>query len=135
MAKPQGVYGTAGVLYQRQAIQRGEVTLAALKPILAAELKGDKAKTVATQVTKSELIGVHLSSSVARLLFRSEVAASSLFPLNRLEQSFEIAFAEAAASFALNHFVEQRRPVFHGLGKDLQHVAFVVAIHKNAQVG
>jgi len=43
-----GVYGTPA-FYINGKQYNGEVTLAALKPILAAELKGDKAKTVATK--------------------------------------------------------------------------------------
>jgi protein-disulfide isomerase len=43
-----GVYGTPS-FYINGKQYNGEVTLAALKPILAAELKGDKEKTVAAQ--------------------------------------------------------------------------------------
>jgi protein-disulfide isomerase len=43
-----GVYGTPA-FYINGKQYNGEVTLAALKPILAAELKGDKAKTVAAK--------------------------------------------------------------------------------------
>ena len=37
--------------------------------------------------------------------------------------------AEAAAAFALDHFVEERRTILHGSGEDLQHIPFIVAVH------
>jgi len=43
-----GVYGTPA-FYINGKQYNGEVTLAALKPILAEELKGDKEKTVAAK--------------------------------------------------------------------------------------
>jgi hypothetical protein len=35
---------------------------------------------------------------------------------------------------ALDHLVEQRWTVFHRTREDLQHVAFIVAIHQDAQL-
>ena len=57
-----------------------------------------------------------------------------LLALDGLEQRLEISLAETAAAFALDDFVEQRGAVFHRLGEDLQHVAFVVAIHQDAEL-
>ena len=56
-----------------------------------------------------------------------------LLALDGLEQRLEIALAETAAALALDHFEEQRRPVLHRAGEDLQHVAFVVAVHQDAE--
>ena len=45
---------------------------------------------------------------------RLQIPAARLFPLQRFEQRLEIPLAETTAALALDHFVEQRRPVFHG---------------------
>ena len=51
----------------------------------------------------------------------------------RLEERFEIAFAETLRAFALDDFEKERRPIFHRLGEDLQQITFVVAIDQNAE--
>ena len=63
-----------------------------------------------------------------------QVAATSLLPFDRLEQSFEITLSKAAATFTLNDFVEQCWPVFHGPCEDLQHVTAVVLIDQDAEL-
>src|SRR5579862_5963357 len=63
-----------------------------------------------------------------------EIAACGLFALDGFKECFEIAFAEAAAAFALNDFVEERGAVFYRASEDLQHVAFVVAIDEDAEL-
>jgi len=64
---------------------------------------------------------------------RLQVSATRLFQFDCLEQRLEVALAETAASLALNNFKEQRRPVFNGLGENLEEVPFLVAIHENAE--
>src|SRR5215831_8161689 len=53
----------------------------------------------------------------------SEVAAAGLLPLDRLEQRLEVAFAKALRAVPLDQLEEDRRPVLHRLGEDLQQVA------------
>jgi hypothetical protein len=55
-----------------------------------------------------------------------------LFSFYRLEESLKVSLAEAAAAFALDDFEEEGGAVFDGLGEDLQHVAFVVAVDEDA---
>src|SRR5438270_11862619 len=62
-----------------------------------------------------------------------QVPSERLFALDGFEQSFEIAFAEAAAAFALDDFVEQGGAVFDGTSEDLQHVTLVVAVDEDAE--
>ena len=45
---------------------------------------------------------------------RLQIPPQLLLALDGFEQRFEIAFAEAPAAFALDHFVKQRRAVFTG---------------------
>src|SRR5258707_749200 len=63
-----------------------------------------------------------------------EVPPRVLLSLNRLEQCLEISFPETLASLSLDHFEEQRRPIFDRLGEYLQEVAFVVAVDEDAEV-
>ncbi len=56
-----------------------------------------------------------------------------MFAFDGFEERFEVAFAEAAAAFALDDFVEEGGAVFDGAGEDLQHVAFVVAVDEDAE--
>src|SRR5947207_13063387 len=57
-----------------------------------------------------------------------------LLALDRLEQRLEVALAEAPRPLPLDDLEEQRRPVRHRLGEDLQHVPLVVAIDEDAQL-
>ncbi len=63
----------------------------------------------------------------------SEVTAQFLFAFDGFEEGFEVSFAEAAASFALDDFVEDGGTVLYGARKDLQHVALIVAIDEDAE--
>src|SRR5215813_6025773 len=56
-------------------------------------------------------------------------AALDLVELDRFEQRFEIAFAEALVAFALDDLVEHRAD--HGLGEDLQEQPIGAAIDEN----
>src|ERR1700691_6115346 len=56
-----------------------------------------------------------------------------LFALDGLEESFEVALAEAATPFPLDDLEKEGRPILHRAGEDLQHVAFVVAVHQDAE--
>ena len=58
-----------------------------------------------------------------------------LLALDRLEQRLEVPLAEAPRAVALDDLEEQRRPVLDRLGEDLQHVAFVVAVDEDAELG
>ena len=51
---------------------------------------------------------------------RSQVAAPGLLPLDRLEQCLEITLAEPLRTVPLDQLEEDRRPVLHPLGEDLQ---------------
>src|SRR5688572_23807384 len=51
-----------------------------------------------------------------------KVSPASLFLLDRNKQRLEVSLAETFAAFALQYFVENRRPIFHRLCKDLQQV-------------
>ncbi len=75
-------------------------------------------------------VGIEFVEAVRGVL---EVATRVLFPLDGFEEGFEVAFAEAAASLPLDDLVEDGGAVFYGLGEDLQHVAFVVAVDEDAE--
>ena len=62
-----------------------------------------------------------------------QIASRVLLFLQRLEERFEIAFAETLRAFALDDFEKERRPIFHRLGEDLQQITFVIAIDQNAE--
>src|SRR5215472_3016980 len=64
----------------------------------------------------------------------SEVAPEGLLALDRLEQSLEVARAEALGPLPLNDLVEQCRTVFDRLGEDLQQISFVVAIDQDTEL-
>src|SRR6266516_7527497 len=64
----------------------------------------------------------------------SEVPAPGLLPLDGLEQRLEVALAESLRAVALDQLEEHRRPVLHRLGEDLQQVAVLVPVGKNAQL-
>src|SRR5262245_43380071 len=49
--------------------------------------------------------------------------AARLFALDCFEERLEVSLAEAAGAVAFDHFEEQRRPIFHRLGEDLQQIA------------
>src|SRR5919202_2530489 len=63
----------------------------------------------------------------------SEVPPQLLLALDRLEERLEVALAEPARTVALDHLVEDRRPVADRLREDLQQVALVVAVDEDAQ--
>src|SRR5262245_9869478 len=58
-----------------------------------------------------------------------------LLALDGLEQRLEVALAEASRAVPLDDLEEQRRPVLHRLGEDLQQVTLFVAIDQDAQLG
>jgi hypothetical protein len=62
-----------------------------------------------------------------------QIASRFLLSFDGFEEGFEISFAEAAASFALDDLVEDGGSVFDGAGEDLEHVAFIVAVDENAE--
>src|SRR5580698_5807192 len=63
-----------------------------------------------------------------------KIAPFELLAFDRFEQRLEIPFAEAAAALALDDLEEQRRTILHGPRKDLQHVALIISIDKNAEL-
>src|SRR5439155_6502315 len=64
-----------------------------------------------------------------------EVSAQRLLALDGLKQGLEVPLAEAAASPSLDDLEKERRAVSDRPCEDLQHVAFVVPIDENAQLG
>src|SRR5439155_8425057 len=62
----------------------------------------------------------------------SQVAAFLLFPLDRLEQGLEVALAEPQRSMPLDQLEEDRGPVLHRLGEDLQQVPVLVPVDQDA---
>src|SRR5436190_24075156 len=62
-----------------------------------------------------------------------EIAAECLLALDRLEERFEVSFAEAARAMALDHLEEERRPVLRRLREDLQQVALLVAVDEDSE--
>src|SRR6266576_4420935 len=62
-----------------------------------------------------------------------QIAAPVLLFLERLEERFEIAFAETLCAFALNDFKKERRSILNRLGEYLQQISLVVAIDQNAE--
>ena len=65
---------------------------------------------------------------------RLEVAAPGLLDLDRLEQRLEVADAEAAGAVALDDLEEERRPILHRAGEDLEEIALLVAIGLDAEL-
>src|SRR5687768_3890183 len=64
----------------------------------------------------------------------SQISARRLLPLDRLEQGLEVPLTEALGTLALNDLVEQRGAVLHRLAEDLEQVAFIVAVHQDAEL-
>ena len=56
-----------------------------------------------------------------------------MFFFDRDEQRLEVSFAETFAAFSLQDLVEDRRAVLDRFGKDLQQIAFVVAVDQDAE--
>ena len=54
---------------------------------------------------------------------RLEGSADGLLALDRLEQGFEVALAEAGRTLAVDDFVDPGRPVSHRLAEDLEQIA------------
>ena len=52
-----------------------------------------------------------------------------------LKQCFEISFSEAPTTFPLDEFKENRRPVLHWLGKELQQVTVLIPVGQDTQLG
>ncbi len=81
-------------------------------------------------------------SSIALLKFENQQSAIHnqqlqisppiLFQFERLEQGFEIPFAERFASSAANDLKKQGRAILQRLGKDLKQIAFVVAVDQDS---
>src|SRR6185437_1556403 len=63
-----------------------------------------------------------------------EVAPRRLLALDRLEERLEVPLAEARRALSLDDLEEQRRAVLHRLRENLEQVAFVVAVHENAEL-
>lgn len=61
-----------------------------------------------------------------------QVASAFLLALNRFEQGLKVALAKRFSAPALDDLEKQRWTVFHWLCKQLQHIAFIVPIDKNA---
>src|SRR5204862_6965116 len=59
---------------------------------------------------------------------RLEIAAECLLALDRLEERFEVSFAEDARAVALDHIEEERRPVLRRLRADLQEANLSVGV-------
>ena len=57
-----------------------------------------------------------------------------LLPLDRLEKRLEVALAEPLRAVPLDQLEEDRRPVLHRLGEDLQQVAVLVPVGQDAQL-
>jgi hypothetical protein len=62
-----------------------------------------------------------------------QIASPVLLFLERLEEGFEITFAETLGAFALNDFKKERRSILNRLREYLQQISLVVAIDQNAE--
>ena len=62
-----------------------------------------------------------------------KISAASLLFLDRNKQRLEVAFAKAFAALSLEDLVENRRAVLDRFGKDLEQIAFVVAVDQDAE--
>src|SRR5437660_12731071 len=60
-----------------------------------------------------------------------EISSAFLFFLQGFKQRLEISFPETLRAFALNDLEEQSRPILNRLGKNLEQIAFVIAIDQN----
>src|SRR6202042_2320766 len=63
-----------------------------------------------------------------------KVAALALFTLDGFKQRLEISLAETAATLALNDLEEEGGPILHWPCEDLQHVALIIPVDKNAEL-
>src|SRR5579863_2003301 len=82
-----------------------------------------------------DIVAVAMSMLRRRERLRpSEIAALALFAFDGLKKRLEISLPEAAAALALNDLEEQRWPVLHRAGEDLQHISLIVAIDQDAQL-
>src|SRR5689334_1514382 len=62
-----------------------------------------------------------------------QVAARRLLALDRLEQGLEVPLAEAPRALPFDDLVEERRPVLHRLGENLQQIAVRITVDENAE--
>src|SRR6202795_192960 len=87
--------------------------------------------------TTSSLASSPLRSRLLRYSFFRwtclQIPSSRLLHFDRFKQRLEIPFAKSTAALALDHFEEHGRPIFHRLRKNLQEVAFLVAVHQYTQ--
>src|ERR1700722_12043976 len=74
------------------------------------------------------------SCSLQRGCKELKITPFRLLALDGLEERFEVTLAKAAASFSLDDLEEKGRPIFDRASEDLQHVAFVVTVHQDAQL-
>src|SRR5438094_7069536 len=73
--------------------------------------------------------------AAAAIVLPSQRSAAGLLAFDRLEQRLEVALAETARPVPLDDLEEQRRPIGHRLRENLQHVALIVAVDEDAQLG
>src|SRR5260370_37090397 len=73
----------------------------------------------------------HLSGVGTAIASVSEVAAQFLLALDRLEQRFEVALAEAERSVPLDELEEHRGAVADRAGEDLQQITVLVAVDQD----
>ncbi len=62
----------------------------------------------------------------------SQVTSQLLFPLNGFKEGLKITFPKTLCPLALDDFKEQRGPILHRLGENLQQVTFLIPVHQNA---
>ena len=63
-----------------------------------------------------------------------EGSTQGLLPFNGFEQRFEVALAKALGALPLDDLEEHRGAVYNGLRKNLQQIAFVIAVDEDAEV-
>ena len=95
-----------------------------LRRILPQKLPSMRNRTLLSQRLKARGHSIAVSSKHVAYLRTLEISAIGLFTLDRLEERFEITFAETMRTLALNYFEEQRRSVLNRLGEDLQKITF-----------
>src|SRR5690606_6796705 len=65
---------------------------------------------------------------------KSQIPTQGLLAFYGLKQGLEVALAKGAGALPLNDLIEYGRSVLDRLGKDLEQISFVVAVHEDAEL-
>ena len=90
-------------------------------------------KNIINKAVNNTPVSIFLVIKPFEWWYTLQVPPISLFPFNGFKQGFKITLAEAFGAFTLDNLKKQGGSVFHGFGKYLQQIPFLITVNKNAQ--